>query len=183
MNTRVKGAVAAAAAAVLCLGGLGTLAYWNDQESTNGGAVTSGELSLDPPTSVSWVDVTGGGSQTIASPAAFRIVPGDVIEYRASVVVNATGENLAAQLNANGSAITGDAALAARLTTTLVATIGTTTISANYPITAANDGNTVNVVVRITFDATTPGLEAQNATVNLSNLTVTLQQVQQAAGL
>ncbi|MFJ6094909.1 alternate-type signal peptide domain-containing protein [Williamsia muralis] len=183
MNTRIKGAVAAAAAAVLCLGGLGTLAYWNDDESTNGGTVSSGELSLEPPTNVSWFDVTGGGEEAIADIEAFLIVPGDEIEYRASVVVNAAGDNLAAELNADGSTISGDASLLENLDTSLVAFIGVapgTPVTGDYPITAANDGDTVNVVVTLSFDSvSTTDLEAQNESVDLADLTVTLQQVQE----
>jgi alternate signal-mediated exported protein len=184
MNNKVKGALAAAAAGVLCLGGLGSLAYWNDDESTNGGIVSSGELSLDAPTNVSWFDVTGSGEVAIADINTFLIVPGDVIEYRASVVVNAAGDNLAAELNADGSTISGDAELLANLDTTLVASIGDapgTPITADYPITADNNGDTVNVVVTLSFDSvSTTDLEAQNESVDLSDLTVTLQQVQQA---
>jgi alternate signal-mediated exported protein len=184
MNNKVKGSLAAAAAAVLCLGGLGTLAYWNDDESTNGGTVSSGELSLDAPTNVSWFDVTGDGEVAIANIDNFLIVPGDVLEYRASVVVNAAGDNLAAELTADGSTITGDASLLENLDTTFAASIGVapgTPVTADYPITADNDGDTVNVVVTLSFDSvTTTDLEAQTESVDLSDLTVTLQQVQQA---
>lgn len=89
-----------------------------------------------------------------------------------------------AELNADGSTISGDASLLENLDTSLVAFIGVapgTPVTGDYPITAANDGDTVNVVVTLSFDSvSTTDLEAQNESVDLSDLTVTLQQVQEA---
>lgn len=47
---------------------------------------------------------------------------------------------------------------------------------ANYPINAVNDGDTVNVVVALTFNSvTTTDLEARNQSFDLSDLTVDLK--------
>lgn len=177
MNNKIKGAISAAAAGVLLLGGLGSLAYWNDSESAGGGTLASGELSLDTPTAVAWFDVTGGVTEPIASITDFRIVPGDVLEYRASAGINADGDNLKATVTADGSAITGEAtALSPFITTAVAAKIGTTPVTT---ITEANNNQVIDLVVTVTFSNTATGLQGQNSSVNLSDLKVTLQQVQQ----
>ena len=47
MNKNVKGSLAAAAAAVLLLGGAGSLAFWNDSQTVAGTTINAGELKLD----------------------------------------------------------------------------------------------------------------------------------------
>ena len=46
MKKSTKGAVAAGAAAVLLLGGAGTLAFWNADGTAEGGTLTAGTLEL-----------------------------------------------------------------------------------------------------------------------------------------
>ena len=48
MNKTTKGAIAAAAAGALLLGGIGSLAYWTDSDPVGGGTFTAGSLSLTP---------------------------------------------------------------------------------------------------------------------------------------
>jgi alternate signal-mediated exported protein len=186
MNKRAKGAIAAGGAAVLLLGGLGSLAYWSDSESTGGANISSGQLSLTTPTDAAWFDVTGTGEEVIADINAFQIVPGDVVEYRATVVVNATGENLEANLTADGGGLTPmtGTALADAIDVTFSAEVGGTplpeTDGGTYTVTSADNGDTIDLVVTMTFDPTTPLEVAQNEAVSLADFTIDLQQVQQA---
>ncbi len=48
MNKTTKGALAASAAAVLLLGGAGSLAYWSDAETIQGGDVTAATCRWTP---------------------------------------------------------------------------------------------------------------------------------------
>ena len=48
MKKSTKGALAAAAAGSLLLGGAGSLAYWTDAETVGGGSIASGHLKLLP---------------------------------------------------------------------------------------------------------------------------------------
>lgn len=179
MNKQTKAAIAAGAGAILLLGGAGSLAYWNDSTTVPGGDIQSGELSLGPcADGGAWVDVNNGNAPI--DIAAFRIVPGDTISYTCDTTINATGDNLTAALTADVTpAVGGDAALAAALDTSVTATVGGTPITpgpGGVQITANQGVQTAAVAVSITFDPTTAGLIAQNESVNLSAMTLNLQQ-------
>ncbi|WP_207837933.1 alternate-type signal peptide domain-containing protein [Williamsia soli] len=178
MKKQTKAAVAAGAGAVLLLGGLGSLAFWNDSATSPGGSISSGELSLDDCTGGGvWTDVNN--DTTIASIAAFRIVPGDVVSYACETAVNATGDNLTATLSANIGAVTGDAELQAALNPSVTATANGVDLPsgpAGVQITPAEVSQPITVNVTMTFDPATEGLTAQNQTANLAETTLTLQQ-------
>ncbi|WP_027503676.1 alternate-type signal peptide domain-containing protein [Rhodococcus sp. UNC363MFTsu5.1] len=174
MNKQTKGAIAAGAAALLLAGGAGTMAAWNSSQTVGGGAVNSGTLSLSQGTPAGWTDSSGPIDIT-----TFKAVPGDVVTYNASFVVGAKGKNLAATLKADPSSITGDADLKTALNPTVTATVDGTALPSNgsgAAITQAQDGKTVAVQVKFTFDSATAGTTAQGQAVNLANFNVTLTQ-------
>ncbi|UGT62825.1 alternate-type signal peptide domain-containing protein [Nocardia asteroides] len=182
MDKRGKAALAAGAAAILLLGGAGSLAFWQDSTQSGGGTITAGELALSPCVPVGttgWEDITGGTAEPI-DVASFRIVPGDTLRYTCTTTVSADGDNLTATLAADTSQMFGagsDPALRARLIdTSLTATSSSGAVLPNAQITEANDGQTVTVAARLTFDPTTPNQEAQNASVTLNNVAITLTQ-------
>jgi len=180
MNKATKGAVAAGAAAVLLLGGLGSLALWQDTESVGGGAINSGELNFEPTgTPGVWTDISEGGSVVIgADPSGYLIVPGDILTYTNSYTVNSAGENIEATITADFSQVTGDPALAAALNTTVAVDGGAALPNGSaveLPLTSPTQ--TIAVTVTITFDQATTDLVAQNETVNLNAFTLTLDQV------
>lgn len=89
MNKFAKGSVAAGAGLVLLLGGVGTLAYWNDNVALNGGTINAGELSLE----------AGGGEwsqggTTITDIEQFSLVPGDELSYTVDLQLTAEGDNI-----------------------------------------------------------------------------------------
>ncbi|OZE88478.1 hypothetical protein CH298_14355 [Rhodococcoides fascians] len=181
MNKATKGAVAAGAAAVLLLGGLGSYALWSDQETLGGGTITSGDLSLAPVAAPApqWRDVSPdvAGNPKVIDPATFLIVPGDIVEYTASFTIQASGDNLLADLSADTSAITGDALLRSKITTSVTATSGSTTLpttGAKTRITSADQN--VAVSVRFTFDPGTENQDAQNQSINLAAFALKLEQ-------
>ncbi|WP_032364942.1 alternate-type signal peptide domain-containing protein [Rhodococcoides fascians] len=181
MNKATKGAVAAGAAAVLLLGGLGSYALWSDQETLGGGTITSGDLSLAPVATPApqWRDVSPdvAGNPKVIDPATFLIVPGDIVEYTASFTIQASGDNLLADLSADTSAITGDALLRSKITTSVTATSGITTLpttGAKTRITSADQN--VAVSVRFTFDPGTENQDAQNQSINLAAFALKLEQ-------
>ncbi|OZC71096.1 hypothetical protein CH251_16635 [Rhodococcus sp. 06-462-5] len=193
MNKATKGAIAAGAAAVLLLGGLGSLAVWNDSETLDGGTITSGDLSLElVPGSVAWFDssddVNGGVDLPIADIAAFRIVPGDVVAYTAQFNIEAEGNNLTANLTADTSSVAagpGSAELLAAITTSVTAEGATsgplpTTGDGSAVITAPNtaaENQVLDVRVEFVFDVDTDGLDAQNQSIDLAAFTLDLTQI------
>lgn len=180
MNTSVKGAVAAGAAAILLMGGAGTLAYWSDSVELPGGSIQTGELKLEDETCASgWV--YGAGSAA-GSPVT-RVVPGDVIEKECTFDIVAIGDNLSADLTVPSTATFG------------TGTPGsfTATVAATYEdadgdpvpstITDADDGP-VTATITVTFPfgtaetATTPVNinETQGITATLDAITVSVEQ-------
>ncbi|WP_447646051.1 alternate-type signal peptide domain-containing protein [Nocardioides zeae] len=99
MNKTTKGAIAAGSAAVLLLGGAGSLAFWNATADVPGGTVDSGELTLTPAAAGQW---TFNGAP-IADPGTVTLVPGDELAYTGSYTIGAEGDNLEA-----GVAVTGE---------------------------------------------------------------------------
>ena len=60
MNRSTKGAIAAGAAAVLLMGGAGSLAFWTADGDVDGGTVTAGTLSLtDLECDTTWTEGPG----------------------------------------------------------------------------------------------------------------------------
>ena len=124
-----------------------------------------------------WSDVSIPATPApIADITAFRIVPGDVLQYDATFTIVARGNNLAATVNAVPSSIT----YTGGLTSTNAAVNSTATIGgvavANNTITSSQAGQTVVVRSTLTFDRNTPNQVGQSGTVNLSGFQVAVQQ-------
>src|SRR5205085_10847187 len=93
MKKSTKGALATSAAAVLLLGGAGTLAFWNDSATVPGGTVQSGQLELGAPDC--------GAGWTLDDGSLFTtqlLVPGDSLTKVCTVDLLATGAHLGADL-------------------------------------------------------------------------------------
>lgn len=181
MNKATKGAIAAGAAAVLLLGGLGSFALWQDTETVTGGEINSGELNFDPIAgTASWSEVSVTPNVVIGSdPSGFPIVPGDTLEYTSDYLVNWAGQNLRATITADFEQVTGDPALAAALAGATVSVNGGTSLpnGSAVPLPLTASPQTITVGVLINFDIETAGLVAQNESVDLNSFTLTLDQV------
>jgi alternate signal-mediated exported protein len=114
MKKSTKGALAAGAAAALLLGGAGSLAYWTDDSTVAGGALTSGSMTLTDITCGDWA-YGGADAGTPATPVT-AIVPGDEVVKRCTGTLTLVGDHIAATV-ATSSATWTDPAnpLAAKL--------------------------------------------------------------------
>jgi alternate signal-mediated exported protein len=169
MNRLFKGAVAGAAGVALLLGGAGTFALWNDAIGIGDDeAVTSGQLRFGTVPTGEW---TLNG-QAVADITQVRIVPGDVLAYTVDgVEVVATGDYLHAEFGITADGLTGDSELMGALTKTI-------TVDGVDPATVDIAGtDTFDVVVRLEFDPTTADLVAQNQSVDLGDIQLTVTQV------
>ena len=175
MRKVTKATIAGALGVVLLTGGT-TFALWSDSANVNGGTVNSGTLALTPSGTPAWNDISTPTPVPITI-ADFLIVPGDTIEYTAAFTVDASGDNLSATLDVSDPvAATGDAALLAATTVTQTFTyVGGEPVT-DGAITSADDGEVINVTVTVVFDESTPGTTAQAESINLSDMTITLQQ-------
>ncbi|MCZ4080471.1 alternate-type signal peptide domain-containing protein [Rhodococcus sp. H36-A4] len=182
MKKATKGAVAAGAAAVLLLGGLGSFALWSDSEEIDGGTIESGELSLTEATAPVWRQTTTDVNAASVIPviADYRIVPGDVITYSATYNILAEGNNLLADLSVDIDDIApglGNEQLDEAVDVTIAATSGGTTLPTDgnaVRITSTNQ--TVDLTITFAFDEGTENQDAQNQQLNLEAFTLVLQQ-------
>ena len=138
MQKTTKGAIAAGAAAVLLLGGAGSLAYWSDSTPLDGGSLTAGDLALSDAECDDWdTDL---------------IVPGDVITKECTFTISATGDNLEATLTTPSTVTITPAPAAASWAATVSATYADQDDAAlSATITDANDGDVVTATIVVTF--------------------------------
>ena len=171
MKNATKGALAAAAAGSLLLGGAGSLAYWTDTGTVTGQSITSGHLSLGTPSCAGW-KLNG-----TTAFAAQKIVPGDQITQSCTYTISADGDNLTAKVDVTGGTLdAGNLTSQLTLAATVKKNAGTATA---LPVTdlAIVNGDTIKVDVTVTFPTTSTALTAQGVTQALSNITVTAKQV------
>lgn len=168
MNKSTKGAIAAGAAAVLLLGGAGSLAYWNADGNLAGGSITAGELKLTAANTGSW---TLNGS-AVTDIAAVRVVPGDELVYTGTWTIVATGDNLQADLTT--TAPTASGGLASSITTDATFEVDDASVTT---ITDDNDGDLVSATIEVDFPfGSAADNGSQGQTLNLTSAGVVLTQ-------
>ncbi|MDT0116660.1 alternate-type signal peptide domain-containing protein [Microbacterium sp. PRF11] len=189
MNKIVKATIAAAAGAVLLLGGAGTFATWNASATDKGSTIVAGNLVVkDSGVAGVW---TANGSTTPISLAGYAIAPGDTLTYTKKMSITAEGDHVVATLALSPTSIAAanpananDQALSGYVKSNAVLTASGTGISGTGPtftVTpgAANVAQDVTVTVTIAFpygDTVGGNNASMFGAVNLSDLTVTLTQ-------
>ena len=176
MNRNAKGAIAAGAAVVVLLGGAGSYALWSDSASNTPGNVTTGELKLTASGTPAWKDVSKDGvvGGVSVDPTTQFLVPRDTWEYTTTYNATATGKNMKAQVTVDpGTAGT----LPTGVTVTPVASVDGAPATGGSTVTITPNAPHV-VVVKVTVDfADVTGLTSQGSTVNVSNMSVKLNQI------
>lgn len=86
MNSSTKAVLAAAAGAILLVGGYGSLAFWQDSEAAPDATITSGTLDLSAPVCTAW----RAGSADV-DLATYRVVPGDVLTRSCTFTADVAG--------------------------------------------------------------------------------------------
>lgn len=171
MKKTVKGAIAAAAAAVLLVGGAGSLAYWNSSANVDGGSVNSGHLKLltddTNPGCSAWT-LDGGDP---FDPDASLLVPGDTVTESCTFTLDAEGDHMEGTVAAAPADVTGDLAEALDVTVSGITLDGTEATT----FTEANDGQTLGVDVAVTFRSTS-GNATMDQSAALDTITVTATQ-------
>ena len=187
MHKSTKGALAAITGGVLLLGGAGSLAYWNASATVNGGAITTGSLTLGAGScGANWV--YAGGSA--AGQTVVKVVPGDSITKSCTFTVGASGDHLSATLGApatttytkSPTSATSDS-LAVATTYTIDRTPVATLVNGDA-LTSADNGKTLTAkfVVTMPYGSTSVNTnDTQNLTATLNALTVSLTQAATAA--
>ncbi len=97
MKKSTKGAIAAAGAGVLLLGGAGTLAFWSDTDTVDGGTLTAGTLELS--------DVTCGANWLDGATPVSILVPGDTVTKECTGTITLTGDNIEATVTLDDASV------------------------------------------------------------------------------
>lgn len=176
MKKSTKGALAAGSAAVLLMGGAGTLAFWTADAGVDGIAVTAGELKIieDDCDDAPWVFDSGEDEADKVYVVGDLIVPGDVLTKECSFEVQATGEHLRATLDVTdptrgGSLAPADLTIDSSFEIDDVAVV-------DGEIDETNDGDVVEASITISFLGTAlNGTQTQDVT--LSDFGFSLTQV------
>ncbi|NYG57380.1 alternate signal-mediated exported protein [Nocardioides daedukensis] len=83
---------------MLLLGGVGSLAYWSDNDALDGGSVTAGTLALN--------DVTCDPTWTEgADTDVLLIVPGDTITKECTGTITMTGDHISADVELDATSV------------------------------------------------------------------------------
>ncbi|MFW3387399.1 UNVERIFIED_CONTAM: alternate-type signal peptide domain-containing protein [Kocuria sp. CPCC 205274] len=177
-NRRAGKAVLAGAVAVgLLAAGGGTFSKWSEEQAiASKDIITAGELSMADAT-VAWKD----GAGTTIDPAKYQIVPGDTVALHASTTVIAEGDNLEGSLELQLPAQLQQeiAALedAGYVSYDVTLTSGDKSVKDAFPITAADNGDTVTAVATFTWNADmTTGSNGENVSKSLSGTKLVLTQ-------
>jgi alternate signal-mediated exported protein len=91
MERVTKAAIATGAAAILLLGGAGTLAYWNQGGQSTIGGLTTGNLSADNQVCTDWTYANGSAEGTAVVNG---LVPGDEVTVTCTIDVTGKGDHL-----------------------------------------------------------------------------------------
>lgn len=174
MKKSTKGAVAAGSAAVLLMGGVGTLAYWNDSETVTGTTIGSGRLDLEVVDCDDWqLDADGGAGGDLGSR---EIVPGDSLTKTCTYTLTAEGDHLEASLGITTPNWTG--ALASKVTTAATFTVGVVPVTPGTPY-PFEDGSPETITAEFTVDfpfGTSVDNTSQDLTATLGDVTMTVTQ-------
>jgi len=98
MKKSTKGAIAAGAAAVLLLGGAGTIAFWSDSDTVDGGTIESGTLELSD---IDCADTWSEGADTDVQ----LLVPGDTVTKECTGTITMTGDHIQATVTLDDSSV------------------------------------------------------------------------------
>jgi alternate signal-mediated exported protein len=171
MKKTTKGAIAASGAAVLLMGGAGTLAYWTSTGTVDGGGITAGNLSISTPSCGSWTyDAGEQAPNATFTPGTSLLVPGDSISKTCTTVLTATGEHM------RGTIVASTPASIAPFTVNVSSiTDATTPLAAGQTFTEANDGHTLSVTVTVTLPSS--DTSSQNVGKTLDDITLTATQI------
>jgi len=171
MKKATKGALAAAAAGSLLLGGAGSLAYWTGTDTVTGKDINGGTLALGAP-SCDWTVSHLGGTADPFDPTADLLVPGDTATEICTSTVTAKGANLTADLTVSGGDASGTLSPAVTVTPTFDVGGSPTT-----SITSADDGATLTATIVVAFPfGTEDNTSNDGKTVSVADYVITATQ-------
>lgn len=179
----IKGAVAGTAGIALLAGGFSTYAVWTDRESVNAGKLQTGHLEIVSVGDETWTDKSSDRT-TDTWLAGDKMVPGDVVELRQPLDVEAEGKNLKVAMTVEGIGVAGfDSWGDAGLNVTVNYGDKTATLGTSELVWAGEElqdlSDATDVIVTFSFDR--DAVDNQRASIDLSGATVVVSQVRPTA--
>lgn len=174
MKKMTKGAIVTGLGVALLLGGGGTLATWNMNQSANAGTIQTGNMGLTQQ-SGEWTSNLGDGDPILSADIGkHKIVPGEKMTYTQVIEVSAEG-NLKAELSLSMGSLSGGLLDNLSLESFTVTPEGkNAAVIIGYNGKATVDPGKYTVSATIQFDAT--GTDAMNSNLDLSSIQYVLTQ-------
>ena len=173
MKKSTKGTLAASAAAVLLLGGLGTHAAWSQGQVVGGTDINTGHLSLVTVSCGDW-QLKVGTVTSVYNAATHLFVPGDLLTRVCTFKVDVAGA-VSATLTADTPSVLEGGVAAPDLvaTATYVDNSDGSTIS---PTTVLVDNEVIKATVTVSLPAGSATSASEDLAATLDNITVTATQ-------
>ena len=164
MKKSTKGALAAAAAGTLLLGGAGTYAFWTDTATVDGGDIASGSITLSSVVCAD--DWTHSENDDVVE----FIVPGDSITKHCTGTLTLVGEHIGATVDLEAASVESlNGSLGSEVTAEAVMTSPGATVSSP----GVHD---VEIDINVAFPDTVTSDSSQTSTASLDELTLTATQ-------
>ena len=178
MNKSTKGALAAGAAAILLLGGAGSLAYWNATQDAGTADIKSGNITLSAPDcttadgSHDW-QLDNGDTYV---PGTTKVVPGDTISKVCDMTLVLTGEHIGATLTFDSAGLTPASGDTTTLEDELDPNATFTVDGVAYTAITAPGTHVVRATISVDFDGPGATNASMNGDVNLDAINVLAEQ-------
>ena len=170
MKKSTKGALAAAAAGTLLLGGAGSLAYWSTSANVPGADLATGHLALLDPECGDWT-LDSGEVGPVAYADGDPLVPGDALTKVCTYEIDAVGNHLRATVAAATPTVPAPLADAFTVDAVGLKVDG----AAATEFTEQNDGDVLEVTVKATFNSAVT--DHMNLNAVLTDVTVNVNQI------
>ncbi|GAA1243510.1 MULTISPECIES: alternate-type signal peptide domain-containing protein [Janibacter] len=178
MSRTTTSLVAVGAGVILLSAAGGSFAQWSEGKDVAPGSITAGHLDMQVDGG-GWFDTKGTsdtGDDTSITPSAFKMVPGDEVEYRAKVRPNLVGNTLKAQLTANLPGVSNTLKDHVVIATKVD---GADSVTVTSQDTASGKAYDARVTVTMPFDdVKTNGTAGEDKTLDLNTLRISLVQQQ-----
>lgn len=161
MKKTTKGALSAAAAGTLLLGGAGSFAFWTSSATVDGGSIASGKMYLTSVTCASdWSHAEGAGG------AVTLIVPGDTITKHCTGNLHLEGDHIGATVTLDPATLSSlNGSLGSEVTAQAVMT------EPGPTVTGAGD-HAVAIDINVQFPDSVTSTSSQDSTAALNVLTL-----------
>jgi alternate signal-mediated exported protein len=173
MKKMTKGAIVTGLGVALLLGGGGTLAVWNAEQSATAGNVASGDLNMEAGDGI-WTSNISGEIGTSKALEGYKVVPGEKLTFSQPLKITLDGHEIAANLTVTGEDENIDFVAG---TFKVGEVVLTGADGKELPGTELTESQTVTASTSFTFLVSTTDRQSTNAEYDFSEIGYYLEQV------